>query len=104
LRITSSDPQVRGWGVAGQAGGLFWVQDFAMAGEPIQEVRQQDALRTGVQVEIEGLAGGDYTVTPYDPYQGVYLPSSEVSCLDGMPCVVVLPDFKADMAFKLVHK
>jgi hypothetical protein len=65
LQIGSSDPEVRAWGLAGVEGGLFWVQDFALESQPIGEVRASETVRSGVQVEIRGLAGGDYTILPY---------------------------------------
>ena len=104
LQLASRDPQVRGWGVAGKDGGLFWVQDFSLEGKTIDEVRAGQVVRSGVQVDVTGLAAGIYTVTPYDTWQGSYLPAFEVTCTDGQPCTFALPDFKADMAFKLERK
>jgi hypothetical protein len=104
LTITSSEAQVRGWGMAGQAGGLFWVQDFAMQGQFIDKVRSYDFLRQGVQLEIQGLTDGTYSITPFDTWQGIYLAPFDISCTSGQSCQVPLPDFKADMAFKIEHK
>ena len=104
LQLKSDDSLVRGWGVAGNDGGLFWVQDFSMEGKSIDEVRNDKTVRTGVQVEVQGLAGGTYTITPYDTWQGTYLSAITVTCPDGQPCTIALPDFKADMAFKLERK
>ena len=104
LQVSSSDPQVRGWGVAGKDGGLVWVQDFSLKGKSIDVVRASQAIRTGVQVQLKGLAGGTYAITPYDTWQGTYLNESTVNCTDGQPCTVALPDFKADLAFKIEQK
>jgi hypothetical protein len=104
LQIASSDPQVRAWGVAGNEGGLFWVQDFSLQGKTIQEVRASDLLRQGVQVEIQGLDNGNFSITPYDTWQGSYLPPIEVTCIKEKACQVALPDFKSDMAFKVERK
>ena len=104
LTITSSEAQVRGWGMAGQAGGLFWVQDFAMQGQFIDKVRSYDVLRQGVRLEIQGLTDGTYSITPFDTWQGIYLAPFDISCAPGQPCRVPLPDFKADMAFKIERK
>jgi hypothetical protein len=104
LKISSSDGQVRAWGVAGQQGGLIWAQDFAMQGKFIDDIRAADTVRQGVQLMVEGLVGGTYAITPYDTWQGAYLGTFEVSCNDGTPCLLALPDFKRDMAFKIERK
>ncbi|RPI31743.1 MAG: DUF5060 domain-containing protein [Chloroflexota bacterium] len=104
LQINSTDPEVRAWGVAGEQGGLLWVQDFSMEGRPIEEVRSLSAPRQGVQIEIQGLESGDYTLRPYDTWQGEYLEAFDVSCSQEQVCRVDLPDFVADMAFKLERK
>jgi hypothetical protein len=101
LEVASPDPLLRGWGVAGADGGLFWVQDLTLQGRPIEEIRAEQTVRTGTRVELRGLAGGTYTVTPYDTWQGVYLDAFQVVCVDGNPCLLSLPDFTADMAFRL---
>jgi hypothetical protein len=104
LQLNSDDSLVRGWGVAGNDGGLFWVQDFSMEGKSIDEVRNDKTIRKGVHVEVQGLAGGMYIITPYDTWQGTYLTAITVTCTDGQPCKITLPDFKSDMAFKLERK
>jgi hypothetical protein len=103
LTISSSDPEVRGWGVAGEDGGLFWVQDFALDNEPIQVVRASETVRAGVELEVAGLADGRYTITPYDTWQGIFLDAFEVACTDSTTCIIPLPEFKADMAFKITR-
>ncbi len=104
LELTISDDQVRGWGVAGTDGGLFWLQDFALEGQPITDLRADETLRSGVQVELGGLAEGLYRITPYDTWQGVYLEAFEITCGADAACLVSLPDFKLDMAFKIERK
>jgi hypothetical protein len=103
LQVNSSDPQVRGWGVAGDDGGLFWVQDFSLEGKSIDDIRKSQALRKGVQVQLDGLAG-IFILTPYDTWQGNFLPPLSVNCMIHQPCEITLPDFKADLAFKIVRK
>jgi hypothetical protein len=101
LHIESDEPQVRAWGVAGREGGLFWVQDFALEGRSIDEVRANTAVRQDVSLAITGLAEGTYTITPYDTWQGSYLESFSLTCAGEQPCRVTLPSFTADMAFKI---
>jgi hypothetical protein len=102
LPISSSDPEVRGWGVAGKDGGLFWVQDFALDGQPIADIRADQTIRQGVSVQLGNMTDGRYTITPYDTWQGTFLDAFEVDCTDSS-CTVPLPDFKADMAFKITR-
>jgi hypothetical protein len=104
LEISSNDAVVRGWGVAGNDGGLVWVQDFSAEGKPIEEVRASVTVRADVQIEITGLAEGNYTIQPFDTWQDVYLDSFDVSCKANEVCVVALPDFTSDMAFKIIRK
>jgi hypothetical protein len=104
VQIESSDAQVRGWGVAGSDGGLFWVQDFALEGQPIEIVRQDATVRQDVQVEIRGMASGTYAILPYDTWQGVYLEAVDVNCTEGQACPIALPDFTADIAFRVERK
>jgi hypothetical protein len=104
LQVNSPDPKVRGWGVAGKDGGLLWVQDFSLEGKPIEEVRSSQTLLKGATVDLQGLAGGSYTITPYDTWQGTYLQGLSVTCPDNLTCTLNLPDFKADLAFKIERK
>jgi hypothetical protein len=104
LQIRSNERQVRSWGVAGEAGGVFWVQDATLQGKPIEEQRQAAAPRGGVQLEVEGLAEGEYTVTPYDTWQGIYLEPFTVVCRGGPACVIALPEFTRDMAFRIARR
>ena len=103
LEIGANDAQVRAWGLAGNDGGLFWVQDFSLEGRPIDEVRDEMPLRTAVQVNVQGLSAGPYTVQPYDTWQGVYLDEISVECTEGEVCSIALPDFTSDMAFRIVR-
>jgi len=103
LQVTASDEQVRGWGVAGDDGGLFWVQDFSLEGKPIDEVRSSITERSDVQVEVQGMRAGSYSITPFDTWQGMYLDSFDVECAEDT-CVIALPDFTSDMAFKIIRR
>lgn len=104
LIISSNDPVVRGWGVAGKDGGLFWVQDFSAEGKSIEEVRSSVIMRSKVQIEITGLVEGDYSIQPFDTWQGTTLNSFDVNCKANEACTITLPDFASDMAFKIVRK
>lgn len=104
LQLTFTVSDVRGWGIAGADAGLFWVQDFSQQGRGIEAVRASTTPRTGVQVEVLGIAPGDYTVTPFDTWHGTYLDSFEVSCAEKSACLITLPEFTSDMAFKFVRK
>ena len=64
IQVSLSDEQVRGWGLAGNGGGLFWVQDYLLEGKPIDEVRSALKQRTAVQAELAGLPAGLYSVAP----------------------------------------
>jgi hypothetical protein len=104
VEIKVDDPQVRGWGIAGEGGGLFWVQDFSLEGSSISEVRETQIVRSGVQVEINGIAPGTYLVHPYDTWKGVFLASYDLECLREEICAIVLPTFERDLALKLERK
>ena len=104
LNISSSDAVVRGWGVAGKDGGLFWVQDFSAEGKTIEEVRSSVTERANVQIEITGLVEGSYSIQPFETWQGKYLDALEVNCKANEACIFTLPGFTSDMAFKIIRK
>lgn len=104
LEISSSDSEVRGWGVASEVGGLIWVQDFSTEGQPIDDVRAFETVRSGVELGINGMAGGAFSITPYDTWQGEYLEPFSVDCTPDSVCAISLPDFEKDMAFKITQK
>jgi hypothetical protein len=104
LQINSKDPNIRGWGVSGEKGGLFWIQDTSLYGKSIEEIRQDETTREGVQIEIFSIPDGIYTISPYDTWQGYFLETIEVDCTLAQPCSISLPGFKKDMAFKINHK
>jgi hypothetical protein len=100
IEVASSDPEVRGWGVSGEAGGVVWAQDFAMEGAEMDEIRADETVRSGVSLSVEGLAAGTWEVSPYDTWSGAWLDTVVVHC-DGGPCSIALPDFSRDLALKL---
>ena len=104
LQVSASDKQVRGWGIAGPEGGLLWVQDFSLEGKSIDVIRTQQKLRKGIQLQLDGLAGGTYSLTPFDTWQGKFLDPIQVTCSEGETCTISLPDFKADLALKIERK
>ena len=63
-----------------------------------------ETVRQGVSVSIEGIAAGEYEIRPYDTWMGAYLDSFSVACLAAQPCTIPLPDFEDDMAFKVIRK
>lgn len=101
LQVRSREAQVRGWGLAGEQGGLLWVQDFALQSLPITEIRASQAVRSGVEIEVSGLTEGTYLIMPYDTWQGFYMESFQAHCFRDRPCTFVLPDFTADLALRL---
>jgi len=103
LQVDTNDDQIRGWGIAGQSGGLVWVQDYSLQDASIDDVRTMMPLRADVEVVLNGMAAGIYKVAPYDTWQGVYLDTSEVKCVEGL-CAITLPDFRSDIALRLVRQ
>ncbi len=104
LEITTQADKVRGWGVAGADGGLFWIQDYSLEGKPIAEVRAEQKQHPAVDVQVKGLAAGSYTITPFDTWKGEFLSPIPVTCSDGQACTISLPAFKADLALKIERK
>lgn len=100
IDIASSDPEVRGWGLAGERGGLVWVQDFALETASMEEIRADETVRSNVTITIDALSTGTWTVTPYDTWTGAWLEPVVVECPGG-PCDVVLPAFHSDLALHL---
>ncbi len=103
IQITSKDEKVRAWGQAGEDGGLIWIQDFSLEGKSIDDVRNSTTIQKGVQLSA-ALPAGSYTVMPYDTRQGIYLNSLDVNCEAGQACLIDVPDFQADIAFKIIRK
>ena len=91
-------------GRAGEEGGLIWVQDFSLEGKSMDEVRSGLSLRRRIQLTVQGLAGGSFTIQPCDTWQGVYWDELNIDCGTGQACSIVLPDFTSDMAFKIIRQ
>jgi hypothetical protein len=104
LQISSSDMVVRGWGVPGNDGGLLWIQDFSAEEKTIEEVRSSINARTNVQIELTGLAEGNYSIQPFDTWQGVFLETFDMNCKANEVCIFIVPNFTSDMAFKIIRK
>lgn len=102
LTVEVGHPEVRGWGVAGEMGGLVWVQDFAMADATIQEIRSDGTVRRDLVAAMGPISAGTWTVRPYDTWQGLWLESYEVDCPGGR-CDIPLPDFRSDVALSLTR-
>jgi len=85
-------------------GGILWVQDLALEGKTISEVRSAATLRQKVVLEVQGMAEGALTVHPYHTWQGTYLDAFDLNCPGGQACTVPLPEFEGDMAFRMERK
>ncbi|MBE2221263.1 MAG: DUF5060 domain-containing protein [Anaerolineae bacterium] len=101
LQIESSDTAVRGWGLAGETGGLIWLQDFALEGQPVAAIRADESVRQGVELTVNGLPGGSYNIRPYNTWQGDYVDAYPITCEAQQPCVIGVPAFHADIALKI---
>jgi len=106
VQVAATDEQLRGWGIAGQGGGLIWIQDYSLEGASVGDLRNLMFVRSGVQVEVIGLPAGIYEVATYDTNtkQGVYLNSFDLECISNAACEITLPDFKSDIAIRLIIK
>jgi hypothetical protein len=100
LTVETSDPAVRGWAVVGENGGVAWAQDFALEGASIEQIRADTTVREDVALTLDPIAAGDWVITPYDTWQGIWLDEIPVSCPGG-PCSIPVPPFSRDLALKL---
>jgi hypothetical protein len=100
VSIQSGDPDVRGWGVVGDRGGIIWLQDHALDEATIEEIRADETIRSGVVSTVDSLTAGPWTVTPYDTWLGEWMEPFEAQCPSG-PCPLPLPDFHSDIALRL---
>jgi hypothetical protein len=98
--VAASHPEVRGWGLAGDRGGLVWVQDHELDEAGIEEIEADDTVRAGVTVTLDPLSNGEWTVDPYDPWSGSWLEPVTVDCPGGV-CEVELPSFHSDLALHI---
>ncbi len=101
LTVDSSDPEVGGRGIAGDGGGLIWLQDFAQEGQPIDIVRAGQTMREGVELAVNGLAGDPFSIRPYNTLTGEYLVSFGLECAAEQPCMFGVPPFQGDIALKI---
>lgn len=106
LAVTTSDPEVRGWGLGGPDGGVVWVQDFAGESPELGVEEDLDAMRArphreGVIVELGGMPAGGFVATPYDTWSGEWLDPIRLDCDGATPCRLELPAFRFDLALRL---
>ena len=99
VTVSTSDESIRGWGVAGRAGGVVWVQDFALQGAELETIMSDETVRSGVAVTLDGELFGDYLVRPYNTWTGQWLEPIEMSCTTD--CRLTLPDFVSDLALRI---
>lgn len=104
LTIQFAEKDIRAWGVAGTDGGLVWVQDFSQQGTKTSEIHKNLVVRKGILANVTGMAGGTYIVTPYNTWTGEWLEPLEITCEAGKECPIILPDFTADIALKIMKK
>jgi hypothetical protein len=104
IEIDTNNVTVRAWGLAGDGGGLIWVQDFSQEGETIESVRKNGTTQTGVILSVQGIPSGDYQINSYNTWSGVFLDQVDIQCQSNDSCEILLPDFRYDMALKLVQK
>ena len=102
VTITPDSPELRGWGVVGDAGGVVWVQDRALDHVAINELRDEARTLTGAVVTVDGLAEGRWTIDPYDTWEGVWLDTFGVECQKDA-CDIPLPEFRSDLALHLTR-
>jgi hypothetical protein len=102
VRVDLDHPEVRGWGIAGNTGGVLWVQDHALDEATIEEIRADDTVREGLTATIADLTAGSWNVTPYDTWSGEWLDAYIVECPGG-PCEIPLPGFHSDLAFHVAR-
>lgn len=106
LTVTTSHPEVRGWGLAGPTGGLLWVQDFAGESPELGVEEDLDAMRArspreDVVVDLAGMPAGSFVATPYDTWTGEWLDPIGLTCDGEVPCELALPTFRFDVAVRL---
>lgn len=99
VAVTASEPELRGWGVAGDSGGVVWVQDSTAEGRTMEEIRSHTVTWSGASLEIAGLAEGTWMVRAYDTWNGRWSGPTSVECAEA--CAIPLPDFTSDIAIAL---
>ncbi len=97
LTVISTNPALSAWGLASREGGLIWVQDVSLAGETIDTVRASQVLREKTQIDIADMPAGAYKLSPYNTWDGEFLPPYEVVCVQSEICTFNLPDFYQDI-------
>lgn len=99
VAVAPSEPGLRGWGVAGDGGGVIWVQDFTTEGGTMEEIRANTMTWSGASLEVVGLAAGRWTIRAYDTWEGRWFEPTNVECSE--KCSIPLPDFNSDLAIAL---
>lgn len=111
IEITTSSDRVRGWGVAGEDGGIIWVQDYFFESqvdgedEDIVALRADTTVFSELVVTFSTLASDAvYVATPYNTWTGEYLDPVEAICDSSGVCSVTLPPFEDDLALVLIRQ
>ena len=64
-------------------------------------IRANETVRQDVELTITGMAGGSYTIQPFDTWQDTYFDAFSVECEEAQPCGISVPAFQADIALKI---
>jgi len=100
--LTINTPvDIKAWGIAGQHGGLIWLQDTRLSGKTIVDIRDQQSLYPAFILEVVGLEAGQYNLIPYETRLGMFLPTKALTCETNIPCLIEVDSFNGDIAFKI---
>lgn len=103
LIITSAN-DTKVWGVAGQQGGLIWLQDVRLKGESISSIRTLQTTYPPSTLEVTGLAPGEYEITPYNTKLGTFVTPFSITCVTGTPCLIQVSSFLGDIALRIEER
>ncbi len=102
LTVNATGQAFQAWGLTSDQGSLIWGLDTTHRGRSIEDIRRLRSPRENVQIELSGIASGEYQVFPYNTHTGQNLTSFVVMC-DGpeQTCRISLPTFTSDIALRL---
>lgn len=89
------------WGIAGNKGGVIWLQDATLRGNTIDNIRTLQSFHVPLTLEVTGLSAGEYDITPYNTRSGEFLAPKVLVCNGSSICFVDVDSFNSDIAFKL---
>jgi hypothetical protein len=100
LIINTSSRDLLGAGISSGNRAIVWVQDISQIDKDITEIRENIPIKRDGFIEIEGLPGGTYEITPYDTWKGEFLNSYIVTSKSEF-MKIQLPNFVRDIAFRV---